>query len=142
MPVTKPANRTRLPGRFDRLVRLMPPQAISDEGAHERALEMIDRLMAGGRLTRGQSLYLETLVQLVQAYEAAQHHIDASALTGVDSLKHLMDQNHMSASDLSRVLGVHASLGSKILKGERSLTIDHIKRLAEIFKFSPTLFID
>ena len=34
-------------------------------------------------------MYLETLVQLVQAYEAEHDAIDTTGLTGVDSLKHL-----------------------------------------------------
>ena len=57
----------------------------------------------------------ETLVQLVRAYEAEHHAIDTTGLTGLDSLKHLLEENQMSASDLARPLGVHSSLGSKIL---------------------------
>ena len=56
----------------------------------ETALEMIDRLMATGRLTRGQEIYLETLVQLVQVYEAAHHAIETSDLRGIESLEHLL----------------------------------------------------
>jgi len=48
----------------------------------------------------------------------------------------------MSASDLARLLGVHTSMGSKILKGERSLTIEHVKKLAERFRASLLAFID
>ena len=33
-------------------------------------------------------------------------------------------------------------MGSKILKGERSLTVDHLKKLASRFKVSPEAFID
>ena len=53
-----------------------------------------------------------------------------------------LQENEMNASDLARLLGVHASLGSKILKGERSLTVDHIRELAVRFKVSPRLFLD
>jgi hypothetical protein len=35
-----------LPGRFEDLVRLMPPRALSDDTHYDDALEMIDRLMA------------------------------------------------------------------------------------------------
>ncbi len=113
-----------------------------DEVQYENTIEMIDRLMASGRLTQGQTLYLETLVQLVQAYEAEHHSIDVSDLSGLESLKHLMDQNQMNASDLARLLGVHVSMGSKILKGERSLTLDHVKKLAKRFRVRPNLFFD
>ncbi len=142
MPSTKQTNVLKLPGRFEDLVQLMPPQAITDDVDYENTVEMIDRLMASGRLTKGQSLYLETLVQLVQAFEAAHHAIDTSDISGLDSLKHLMDENQMNASDLARLLGVHASMGSKILKSQRSLTVDHLKTLAARFKVRPDIFID
>jgi len=120
----------------------MAPRAIQDDVQYDNTVEMIDRLMAGGRLTRGQAVYLETLVQLVQAYEAEHHAINVSGLSSLDSLKHLMDENQMNGSDLARLLGVHASMGSKILKGERSLTLDHVRKLAKRFSVSPDLFID
>lgn len=120
----------------------MPPQAIMDEGQYENTVEMIDHLMAIDKLTKGQALYLETLVQLVQAYEASHHAIDTADLTGLDMLRHLLAENGMNASDLGRLLGVHASMGSKILKGERSLTVEHLKKLAARFKVNPAIFIN
>jgi HTH-type transcriptional regulator/antitoxin HigA len=125
---------------FEGLVRLMAPQAILDEAHYENTVEMIDRLMAAGRLTRGQELYLETLVQLVQAYEAAHHPVEPRA--GIAGLKHLLEENGMNASDLARILGVHPSMGSKILNRERSLTVDHLKALATRFKVRPETFMD
>ncbi len=141
MPTTRTTMKKRLPGRFEELVRLMPPQAIMD-GVHlDNSLELIDRLMAAGKLTKGQGLYLETLVQLVEAYEAERHAVDTSDLSGLDSLRHLMKENGMNASQLARLLGVHASMGSKILRGERSLTVEHVRKLAARFRVSPQLFI-
>lgn len=142
MPTTKHADKKKLPGRFEDLVQTMPPQAIGDDVHYANTLEMVDRLMAAGKLTKGQAQYLETLVQLVQAYEAEHHAIDTSGISGIDSLRHLLEQNGMNASDLGRLLGVHTSMGSKILKGERSLTVDHLRKLAERFKVSPKLFMD
>jgi len=63
MPTTKKINRA-IPKSFDGLVAVMPPQAITDDTCYENTVEMIDRLTAVGRLTSGQELYLETLVQL------------------------------------------------------------------------------
>ena len=48
----------------------------------------------------------------------------------------------MNASDLARLLGVHPSMGSKILKGERALTVDHLRKLTERFKVSPELSME
>ena len=140
MPTTKSTNQ-QLPRSFDALVAEMPPQAIMDDVHYENTVEMIDRLMAAGKLTKGQELYLETLVQLVQAYETKHHAIDTSDLDGIDALRHLLADNDMNASDLARLLGVHPSMGSKILKGERSLTVEHLRKLADRFKVRPELFM-
>ncbi len=142
MPVIRSHHIEKLPARFEELVGLMPPRAIGDEVQAENVIEMIDRLMGIERLSAGQAAYLETLVQLVQVYEQRQHAIDLSGLGGVDSLRHLLEKNGMNASDLARLLGVHASMGSKILKGERALTVDHLRKLAERFKVSPELFME
>ena len=141
MATTRSHSTDKLPGRFEDLVGLMPPQAITDDVSYDNTTEMIDRLMASGKLTKGQELYLETLAQLVEHYEAEHHAIETSDLSGLDSLKHLLEQNEMNATDLARVLGVHPSMGSKILKGERQLTAQHIRKLAERFKVSPALFL-
>jgi antitoxin component HigA of HigAB toxin-antitoxin module len=45
-------------------------------------------------------------------------------------------------SELARLLGVHATMGSKILKGDRRLTGDHAKLLGAHFKLAPALFMD
>ncbi len=142
MPTIKSLDRKKLPSRFEDIVQVMAPQAIMDDVQNDNTLEVIDRLMAQGKLTKGQALYLETLVQLVQAYEVQHHAIDTSNLSGLESLKHLLQENGMNASDLARLLGVHASMGSKILRGERALTVDHLKKLAWRFKVGPGLFID
>ena len=141
MPTTKSLDKKKLPGRFEDLVQMMPPQAIIDDGHYENTVEMIDALMAAGKLTKGQEMYMETLVQLVQAYEARHHAIETADISGIGVLKHLLAENDMSASDLARLLGVHASMGSKILKGERSLTVEHLRKLAERFKVSPVVFM-
>jgi len=133
--------RERLPRSFEALVRLLQPRAIADDASHEESIEMIDRLMAAGRLTQGQEAYLETLVQLVEAYEAQHHAIDTSRIRGIDALKHLLAENDMNASDLARLLGLHPSMGSKILNGERSLTANHLRKLAGRFKVGPELFL-
>jgi HTH-type transcriptional regulator/antitoxin HigA len=80
-------------------------------------------------------------VQLVQAYEAQHHRIETVDIGGIDALRQLLADNDMNASDLARLLGVHASMGSKILKGERSLTVEHLRKLAERFRVRPDLFM-
>lgn len=131
----------KLPGRFEDLVRMMPPQAIADDVQLENTTEVIDRLMAMTKLTRGQAVYLETLTQLVEVYESHHHAIDIADISGIDSLKHLLEANGMTGSDLAHLLGMHASMGSKILNGERKLTADHLRKLTEHFRVEASLFL-
>jgi HTH-type transcriptional regulator / antitoxin HigA len=94
----------------------LSPIPVQDEVQYANTLEVIDRLMAVAKLTKGQALYLETLVVLVQAYEAEHHAIDTTGLTGLDSLKHLLEENQMNASDLARLLASIRAWGRKSSK--------------------------
>ena len=131
-----------LPPTLDGLIRVMPPMAIRDDVDHAHTVEIIDRLMQIDILSPDQEQYLETLVELVETYEARQHAMDLSGLTGRRMLEHVLENSGMSASDLARLLKVHVSMGSKILKGERQLTWEHARILAKQFQVSPVLFMD
>ena len=136
------AEKKSIPGTLVELVGMMVPQAIRDDVQHDNVLEMIDTLMALRKLTMGQARYLETLVQLVETYEARHHSIETDKISGIEVLKHLLEANEMNASDLARLLDIHPSMGSKILQGDRSLTVQHLRKLAAHFKVSPALFLD
>jgi HTH-type transcriptional regulator/antitoxin HigA len=119
----------------------MPPRAIGGDAEHDAALAMIDRLMANTDLSPGQASYLETLVQLVEVYESRHHAIETSGIDGLASLRHLVDQAGMSAADLARLLGLHPSMGSKILSGDRALTLEHVRTLTAHFGVSADLLV-
>jgi len=139
---TKFADRPSLPAAFADLVRLLPPMAIKDDSHHRNTVEMIDRLMRIERLSKGQADYLETLVELAEAYEAKRHSIDVDNLGGARMLRHILNESGLSASDLARLLGMHPTMGSKILQGTRRLTWTHAKILADRFRVAPALFMD
>ena len=48
----------------------------------------------------------------------------------------------MTAADLARLLNVHRTLGAMILRGERKLTLNHVRTLARRFKVSADLFLE
>lgn len=139
---TKNRKFLRLPGTFSELVRLMPPMAIRDDVQHRNVVAMIDRLMQIVPLSRGQSDYMETLIELVETYETKRHALNVSDVNGTEMLKHVLGESNMSGSDLARLLGIHPTMGSKILSGQRRLTWEHAKTLASHFKLSPALFMD
>jgi antitoxin component HigA of HigAB toxin-antitoxin module len=129
-----------LPRKYADLVDLLPPRPIHTEGEYGQMREIID-LMAGHKLSRDQADYLEALTTFFSAYEEARHAIDTSDISGIEILQHLLDENDMNASDLARLLEVHPTMGSKILRGGRALTVEHLRKLANHFRVSPELFM-
>jgi antitoxin component HigA of HigAB toxin-antitoxin module len=140
MPRTniKPA---KLPSDFELLVQLHPPAAIHDEVAYENTMEMINRVTAVSKPTKGQLKYLDTLTILVERYEDDTEGAEPEGIDVQAVLRFLMKDRAMTASDLGPLLG-DRSLGPKILNGERALSKAHIKILAKHLKVSPAVLLD
>ena len=58
--------------------------------------------------------------------------------SGVATLKVIMEQHHLGVADLPEIGS--KSLVSRILRGDRRLTRDHIEALSQRFSVSPALF--
>ena len=138
---TTPVQYAEIPKLYDRLLALHPLRPIHNDVELAHATEIID-LLAGHDLNADQADYLDVLSTLVEAYENAHDPLEDPALCGLDVLRTLLDEHDMSAADLARLLGVHRSMGSKLLKGERALTARHLQMLGERFKVSAALFLD
>lgn len=129
-----------IPGRFVDLVALLPPHVIRDEADYDAVVELLDKLLARPKLTKGQSEFFETWSVLIAAYERDHHPVDSADITGLDALRHILGENQMTASDLGELLG-NRSLGSKILRGERELSKTHLRILANRFKVDAGVFL-
>ena len=140
MKVNAAARFRDLPKAYSELVAILPPRPIHTEQQYEEASEMIFAL-AGFDLSADQEDYLDALATFYRAYEREHHAFAAAPLSGLGALEYLMEESEMSASDLGRLLG-ERSLGSKVLRGERQLSKEHIRRLCDRFKVSADLFMD
>ena len=129
-----------MPKTYAALIRLMPPRTIRDDIDLENVTEIIDRLAVLDHPTKDQADYLETLATLVAAYENAHHSIDVSRISPLETLKFLLQERGLNASDLGRILG-QRQLGSAILRGDRQLSKTHIAKLAAHFGVSPGVFL-
>ena len=129
-----------LPSRFADLTMMLPPHVIRNESDYVKAIAFVDRLLARPKLSKGQTEFFETWSVLIAAYESQRHAIDANGMDGLKALKHLVEENGMTASDLGLLLG-NRSLGSKVLRGERELSKSHLRILAERFKVEAGLFL-
>lgn len=120
--------------------RIQPPAAIHDEVANENTMDMVNRLTAVPKSTKGQLKYFDTLTILVERYEDETEGA-VQGVAALAALRFLMTDRDLTASDLGRLLG-DRSLGPKILNGERALSEAHIKTLAKHFKVSPAVLLD
>lgn len=133
----KTTKKKTFPKTYKGLLNLFMLRPIHDKVELQNAIEVIDTL-AGHKLNKEQEDYLEALSILVEAYENEHYRIKTKS--PLDTIKFLLDENGLNASDLGRILDCSRSLGSKLLKGERSLTAEHIKKLSERFSVNPALF--
>ena len=135
----KGVGKAHLPKTYRELCALIMPRKIHDDTDLEATQEIMDALAVLPTRTPDQADYLETLAELVEAYE--EQAVKFSKRSGVESLKFLLTENGLTASDLSRILGTDISLGYRILDGERNLTTRHIKKLATHFHVKPEVFL-
>lgn len=108
-----------------------------DYAAARRAIEPL--LGFEDRLNLDQTDYLEAVSSFLEAHD--QTRVKWPNDTPLDTLKFLLEQHEMSAADLSRILGSDRSLGPKFQRGERRLTVDHIRTLAQRFNVEPGVLL-
>jgi HTH-type transcriptional regulator/antitoxin HigA len=134
----------RLPADYLELIRRLPLFPIRSQSGLREAFKMIDELAIKGTvpggLSYGEEAYLGVLCDLVEKYERQNHVMPLDDVTPQQVLKHLLEQNDMSASDLGRLLG-NRTLGPKLLSGQRALSKAHIRILADRFGVSADLFL-
>jgi len=112
------------------------------EQDYQAALELVEYLL----MNHPTSPLLDIVSNRITAYENTLPEIinfraDMEALPdGIAVLMTLMDQYGLKQSDLADEIG-SKSLVSRILRGERKLTVEHIGKLADRFGISPALFI-
>jgi len=130
----------RLPKDYASLCRTFMPRPIHDRVEFENVTDITDA-MAGHPLTPDQEDYFDLLCRLIEDYEKEQGLADLPEVSGLEALQHLLEAHGMSAADLARLLGTHRTLGAMVLRGERKLTLAHVRILAEHFKVSADLFL-
>ncbi|HEX3720565.1 MAG TPA: transcriptional regulator [Verrucomicrobiae bacterium] len=129
---------TRLPKDYAGLCRILTPRPVHDKAEFQNVLEITDA-MGGHKLTPDQEDYFDLLCRLIEDYE--KQHLEAPKVSGLEALRHLLDAHSLGAADLARLLDVHRTLGAMILRGERKLTLNHVRILARYFGVSSDLFL-
>lgn len=129
-----------LPKDYTGLCQRYVPRPLHDTTDYAAARQAIEPLLGfEDRLTADQVDYLEAVSSFIEAYDQAR--VKWPEGTPLDTLRFLLDQHEMSAADLARTLGSDRSLGPKLLRGERRLTVDHIRTLARRFNVEPGVLV-
>lgn len=116
---------------------------IHTEAQHAAALEFVENLFDADDTDNP---LFEIVAAKIKEYESTAPEFEefnarlAAVPAGIAVLRTLINQYDLTLSDLPEIGS--KSMVSRVLKGERKLSLDHIKALAARFGISPALFID
>jgi antitoxin component HigA of HigAB toxin-antitoxin module len=128
----------KIPKTYAGLMGVHMLRPIHDQVDAENAAEMVD-LLAGHKLNTEQSDYLDLLSDLYEKWESAQFPI--SRARGAELLRLVLHERSEKAGDLSKALGIDASLAYRLLRGERQLTVPQIRKLAQRYGLDPSALL-
>lgn len=130
-----------LPKDYAGLCRLHLPRPIHDKIGYEETTCWLE-VMVGfeEKFNPDQADYCDLLTELVSDYET-ENEAPEDGLPLAERLSYLLENCGWNASDFARFLKLHPTMGSKILNGERKLTVEHIEKLARHFKLDVTYFM-
>lgn len=113
------------------LVQAFPLASIKSDAHLAASQNVIDRLIAKGKLDHGEETYLDALSDLVAAYEDAHFAIEAAS--DADMLRHLMEAKGVTQAQLCRDTKLAKSSVSEVLNGKKPFSRQMIRTLAEYF---------
>jgi HTH-type transcriptional regulator / antitoxin HigA len=110
---------------YKQLVAEVPPKIIHTEKENRYYLAKLEELNnRWTELSRAERDLYDTLGVLIEDFEKRIY--KTRGATSIDVIKELIET---------------ASVASEILKGKRTLTTDHIRRLGKRFNVSPAIFL-
>ena len=119
------------------LIQAFPITSIRSEDDLEAAQEVIDRLLAAGKLRSGEELYLDALSDLVAAYEDKHYPIEPAS--DADMLRHLMEAKGINQTELHHSTNIAKSTISEVLSGKITFSRQMIRALAKYFNVDTSI---
>jgi len=119
------------------MIRQGAPHLIHSDEELAKYTEALFKLTANSDPKPEEKEAIELLTLLIERYEAERYPVpDADP---IDVLRFLLDQNGLSQRDIAAELGSESTV-SLVLSGKRRLNRDHIARLSQRFRVSPSVF--
>jgi len=111
-----------------------------NESEYVNLLNVVDELMEISRHKKDERVtsLLELIAKNIETYET--HRYPTKPVSPAEMLEFLMEEHGLGQGDLPEIGS--QSLVSKILSGERQLTVEHIRHLSKRFGVSPAVFIE
>jgi HTH-type transcriptional regulator / antitoxin HigA len=123
---------------YMKLIRAFPLRNIRSDEELTAAHATLDDLLRQ-ELDEDEKDYLDVLTDLVEKYEREVHPIPD--VSEAEMLRFLMELSQLSQPELAKKVGIAQSTISAVLNGNRSLTRQHIVKLAKLFNVSPAVFL-
>ena len=124
---------------YGKLLARTLPRVIETKREHERMIAELEKFDTRGRpLTAEEEKLTQLMTVLIQQFE--ETHYPLSHAGPVEALGVLMQDRNLRQRDLIPVFGA-SSVISDILKGKRSISKTHARKLAEFFHVPVSLFI-
>lgn len=111
-----------------------------NESEYEHLLEFAEKLMEISRRKKDERVIslLKLITKNIEEYET--HRYPQKLASPLEVLEFLMEEHGLGQGDLPEIGS--QSLVSKILSGERHLTVEHIQKLSKRFGVSSSVFIE
>jgi HTH-type transcriptional regulator / antitoxin HigA len=125
--------------KYGSLLADIQPQIITTESENERALKIVESLLAEVNLSSEQEQVLKLLVALIEKYEDEYYQLGVSTPHAI--LLHLMEVRELRQADLVGVIGSRGVV-SEVVNGKRQISKSQAKALGDFFQVDSSLFID
>jgi HTH-type transcriptional regulator/antitoxin HigA len=124
---------------YGALLANIQPQVITTEEENDRALGIVESLLAEKNLSLEKEQILRLLVSLIEKFEDEHYQLAASSPHSI--LLHLMEERGLRQTDLVGLIGSRGVV-SEVINGKRTISKSQAKSLGEFFHVDPSLFID
>jgi HTH-type transcriptional regulator / antitoxin HigA len=133
------------PDSYGALLSKYLPMPIVSEDDNERALTLVQELMAINPRSAEEDSLLGLLVQLIERFEDEHYSFDALSMAGEVAnprsiLLHLMEEHDLRQADLVGIIGSRGVI-SEVVNGKRDISKAQASALAELFHVDVGLFI-
>ncbi len=109
---------------------------IKDQEQYEKYCDILERLLLQDELEARDEIDLLTL--LIEKWDKEHNTFDG--LDPIELLKRLMEEHHLKAKDLTKILDLSKGTVSKILNYQKGLSKETIRKLSDYFKLSQEAF--